>query len=75
MPPRKRNVSVFLDRDLVERLESRDPSLSTQINEAIQAYLDREKRQQRLRESLDRLDAEYGPIDGALIARYAGLLE
>lgn len=71
----KRKVSLSLDEDLVAELETINKSLSAQVNAAVRAELDRRRRQRLLVEMLDRLDAEHGPVDEALVAKYVGLLE
>ena len=71
----KRKISVSLDDDLVTQLETEDESLSAQVNAAVRLELDRRRRQRLLGELLDRLDAEQGPVDEALVEKYIGLLE
>ena len=66
----KRKVSVSLDGDLVAELEAGVESLSAQINAAVRADLGRRRRQRLLTELLDHFDAEYGPVDEALIQKY-----
>lgn len=68
----KRKVSVSLDEDLVEEIKREDESLSVQANAAASAEL--ERRNRLLVELLDRLDAEHGPVDEFLVAKYVGLL-
>lgn len=70
----KRKVSVSLDEDLVEELEREEQGLSTQLNLALRAELERRRRNRLLMEMLDQLDAEHGPVDEALIQKYVGLL-
>jgi post-segregation antitoxin (ccd killing protein) len=70
----KRKVSVSLDEDLVAELEAADEALSGQVNEAIRAEIERRRRNRLLAEMLDSLDARYGPVDEALIAKYTELL-
>jgi hypothetical protein len=72
--PAKRKVSVSLDEDLVAELEAADEALSGQVNEAIRAEVERRRRNRLLTGMLDSLDAEYGPVDEALVAKYAELL-
>ena len=71
----KRKVSVSLDEDLVAELEREDQGLSTQVNQALRTELERRRRNRLLVELLDRLDAEHGPVDESLVAKYTGLLE
>ena len=70
----KRKVSVSLDEDLVAELEAGDEALSAQVNEAIRSEVERRRRNRLLGEMLDALDAEFGPVDEALVAKYARLL-
>ena len=70
----KRKVSVSLDEDLVAELEAADEALSGQVNEAIRAEVERRRRNRLLTDMLDSLDAEYGPVDEALVAKYTELL-
>ena len=70
----KRKVSVSLDEDLVAELEAADEALSGQVNEAIRAEVERRRRNRLLTAMLDSLDAKYGPVDKALIAKYTELL-
>jgi post-segregation antitoxin (ccd killing protein) len=70
----KRKVSVSLDEDLVEELEREDEGLSAQVNAAVSAEVERRRHHRLLVELLDQLDAEHGPVDESLVARYAGLL-
>src|ERR1700749_282785 len=70
----KRKVSVSLDEDLVAELEAADEALSGQVNEAIRAEVERRRRNRLLTDMLDALDAEYGPVDEALVVKYTELL-
>jgi antitoxin CcdA len=70
----KRKVSVSLDEDLVAELETADEALSAQVNEAIRVEVERRRRNRLLTAMLDSLDAAYGPVDEALVAKYADLL-
>jgi post-segregation antitoxin (ccd killing protein) len=70
----KRKVSVSLDEDLVAELEAADEALSGQVNEAIRAEVERRRRNRLLTGMLDSLDAEHGPVDEALVAKYRELL-
>lgn len=70
----KRKVSVSLDEDLVAELEAADEALSGQVNEAIRAEVERRRRNRLLTDMLDALDAEHGPVDEALVAKYTELL-
>jgi hypothetical protein len=44
------------------------------VNEAIRAEVERRRRNRLLTGMLDSLDAQYGPVDEALIAKYTQLL-
>jgi hypothetical protein len=74
----KRKVSLTLDADLVDELEhAPDAVLSAQVNEAIRVEIFRRRRQRALREFLDDLSAEDGPLtsdDESEISRYQRLL-
>lgn len=75
----KRKVSLTLDADLVEELEQDpDDALSVQVNEALRSEVERRRRQRALRELLDQLELEDGPLteaDEAEIERYRQALE
>ena len=71
----KRKVSVSLDEDLVEELEREDQGLSTQVNLALRAELERRRRNRLLTELLDQFDTAHGPVDESLIEKYTRLLE
>lgn len=74
---RKRKVSISLDADIVEAFE-RDGPLSSQINDALRRVAHERNHRRALRELLDRLEAEDGPLDSeddhAAITRYRELL-
>ena len=70
----KRKVSVSLDEDLVAELETADEALSAQVNEAIRVEVERRRRNRLLTDLLDSLDAAFGPVDEALVAKYTELL-
>ena len=74
MPSAKRKISVSLDAELVEQLERGPEGLSAQVNEAVRERFEHRERQPLLSELLDRLDAEHGPVEPALIEKYARLL-
>ncbi len=75
MPLTKRKISVSLDEELVAELEAVGLSLSAQVNAAVRADLERRRRNRRLRELLDQLDVEQGPVDESLVDKYVRLLE
>jgi antitoxin CcdA len=75
MTAAKRKVSVSLDADLVDELESGDEALSKQVNDAIREALERRRRQRLLREFLDELEKRSGPPPKKLRAKYRDLLE
>ena len=74
MATTKRKVSVSLDEDLVEELESGSEALSTQVNEAVRMEIERRRRHRHLGEPLDELEVLHGPVDEALVQRYVDLL-
>ena len=74
MTTTKRKVSVSLDADLVAELELADEALSTQVNDAIRAQLERRRRSRLLGEFLDDLEALDGPVDEALVSKYMDIL-
>ena len=74
MTTTKRKVSVSLDEDLVAELENADEALSSQVNDAIRAEVERRRRNRLLTSLLDALDAEHGPVDEALVGKYQDLL-
>jgi hypothetical protein len=57
----KRKVTITLDEDLVQQLESAG-SLSGQLNEAGWTLLERRRRAERLTALLDQLDRTDGPL-------------
>lgn len=77
--PTKRKVSLSLDADLIEELErDAEEALSAQVNAALRAEVERRRRQRALRQLLDELDAQDGPLmpeDEAEIERYRRALE
>jgi len=74
MTSTKRKVSVSLDADLVAELELADEALSTQVNDAIRAQLERRRRSRLLGEFLEDLDALEGLVDEALVSKYLDIL-
>lgn len=77
--PLKRKVSLSLDAELVEELEhDPDEGLSAQVNDAVRAEVERRRRRHALRDLLNRLDSEDGPLtadDEAEIDRYRRVLD
>ena len=74
MTTTKRKVSVSLDADLVDELESSDEALSAQVNKALRNELIRRRRQRVLGELLAELGESHGPVDEQLVERYSDLL-
>jgi metal-responsive CopG/Arc/MetJ family transcriptional regulator len=74
MTTTKRKISVSLDEDLVEELEIGGEGLSSQVNEAIRAELQRRRRQRLLGEMLDGFEATHGPVNEKLVQKYMDLL-
>lgn len=63
---KKRKVSLSLDEDLVEAFEAMSPGgLSPEINETLRQEYDRRQQQQRLRDLLDELSMQDGPLETA----------
>ncbi len=71
----KRKISVSLDADLVEELETGGSALSGQVNEAIRRELEHRRRQRHLTDFLDQLDEAHGPVDEALVEHYMERLQ
>lgn len=65
---------MSVDEDLVAELEASDEPVSTQVNSALRSQLEHRRRQRLLREWLDRMDAEEGPVDEAIVQKYMDLL-
>lgn len=70
----KRKVSVSLDEDLVTELEAGDETLSSQVNQAIRAELERRRRHRLLDDLVAQLDRAHGPADERSVQRYLDLL-
>ncbi len=69
----KRKISISLDEDLVAELEGGSQSFSAQVNAVLREEFEHRRRQRLLAELLDQLDAEDGPVEEALIDKYASL--
>ena len=67
----KRQISVSLDEDLVAFLAETEGSLSAEINHAVRQPVERQARQRALGQLLAKLEAEDGPVDEALLEKYA----
>lgn len=74
MTATKRKVSVSLDADLVAELEQADEALSSQVNDAIRAQLERRRRTRLLGKMLEEFDATEGAVDESLVAKYMDIL-
>jgi Post-segregation antitoxin CcdA len=78
MTTTKRKVSLSLDEELIAELASDDEGLSSQVNDAVRAEVERRRQQRALEELLARLDESDGPLDGdadeAEISRFMRLL-
>ena len=70
----KRKISVTLDDDLVAILERNDATLSSQVNEAVRVEVERRVRHVLLVDWLAEIEAEDGPVDETLVARFEDLL-
>lgn len=71
----KRKISVSLDEDLIRGLEAVGQSISSQINRAVRAELERRQRRVSLQQLLNRFDAEDGPVPEELVDKYTRMLE
>ena len=61
---KKRKVSLSLDEDLVEAFEALGPGgLSPEINNTLRQEYERRQQRQRLRELLDELSEQDGPLN------------
>ena len=78
MTTTKRKVSLSLDEELIAELESDDEALSSQVNDAVRAEVERRRQQRALEALLAHLDESDGPLDAgadeAEIARFMRLL-
>jgi len=71
----KRKLSVTLDSELVDELETDGGAVSAQVNDAIRNELLRRRRQRLLAELLDQLEVENGKPDEALVEFYMDRLQ
>lgn len=71
----KRSVSLLLDPAIAAELEAADDVLVQEVCDALRDALGRRPRQRLLRELLQDLDREHGPVPEALVAKYMALLE
>ena len=74
MTAAKRKISVSLDAELVEELETVDEALSQQVNDAVRYALERRRRERLLAELLTALDSRHGRVSKTLVAKYENLL-
>ena len=78
MTTTKRKVSLSLDEELIAELESDAEGLSSQVNDAVRAEVERRRRHRALEMLLAHLDESEGPLDTdtdeAEIARFMRLL-
>ncbi len=78
MTTTKRKVSLSLDEELVAELESGDEALSSQVNDAVRAEVERRRQQRALSVLLAFFDQTDGPLDShdddSEIARFMSLL-
>ena len=74
----KRKVSLSLDEELIAELASDDEGLSSQVNDAVRAEVDRRRQQRALEMLLAHLDESDGSLDSeadeAEIMRFMRLL-
>ncbi len=74
MTTTKRKISVSIDEDIARELERSSEPLSMQVNQALRSAVEVQRRQRKLGEFLDELEAETGPADDTLVARFDELL-
>jgi hypothetical protein len=78
MTTTKRKVSLSLDEELIAELASDEEGLSSQVNDAVRAEVERRRQQRALERLLAHLDESEGPLDGdadeAEILRFMRLL-
>jgi hypothetical protein len=78
MTTTKRKVSLSLDEELIAELASDEEGLSSQVNDAVRAEVERRRQQRALAMLLAHLDESDGPLDGdadeAEIMRFMRLL-
>jgi len=74
MTATKRKISVSIDEDIALELEKSRDSLSMQVNQALRAAVEGQRRQRNLGEFVDELERETGPADEALVAHFNELL-
>jgi hypothetical protein len=73
---KKRRVTLNLDEDIVEALESVEGrSLSAVANEALREAAERAAHRRALRAWLDELDDEFGPPSAEAMAEAAAFLD
>lgn len=65
---------MSVDEDLVAELEASGEPVPAQVNDALRAQLARQRRQRLLREWLDQMEAEDGPLDEGEVQRFMDLL-
>jgi hypothetical protein len=70
----KRKVSVSLDADLVDELETDVKALSKQVNDAVRDALERRRRHRVLGQYLTELRRRHGPPPPSLVAKFEKLL-
>jgi len=63
MTTTKRKVSLSLDEELIAELASDDEGLSSQVNDAVRAEVERRRRQRAIEMLLRHLDESDGPLD------------
>ncbi|CAN5721507.1 MAG: type II toxin-antitoxin system CcdA family antitoxin [Iamia sp.] len=74
MTTTKRKISVSIDEELVAELEASDEPVSAQVNSALRDQLAHRRRQRLLREWLDQMEAEDGPLDETEVQTFMDLL-
>jgi len=74
MTTTRRKISVSIDEDIALELERSGESLSMQVNQTLRDAVEVQRRQRQLDEFLYHLEADTGPADEELLARFDELL-
>lgn len=69
-PAPKARKTITLDEDVLHELESREGSVSAQINEFVKQGLDWERRQAQIMELVAEYEAEFGVISDSAVAEW-----
>lgn len=63
MAVQKKKISVTIDADLVAALEEMGSNVSSTINQALRAEVERRRQQEGLKELVEYLQGIHGPMD------------